>query len=410
MSNEYLTARSRYVNLIKKELLGPGSEIELPDAEHELISTAPEKRYSMGILFPKDKKMNADNDDSSKVEEDASDDIDDDNEIENGVAVEKNADINPSEEDNLDEEIGLSAQNMPSSMGITFFVEGETEIINCEVSFATYREAKKDDCKIPYYPLEPDSFEIPQEISLYIKYCKEDNCLVPGELILDRKQVSEMQRSGILDDNDYGLFDALYKLAEQHMRGFVRVPHKTEVTLEFGKSDYIDNNKGLCETKAKITALRRRIKGDVFSVTVMLVNDNEARSLKGNCLFQPEIRVKSSDNTFVFKDVAAVNFADESFFDNLDDEEKSLELLYRNKLSYGTGLGTSINWNINNNGEGELYNDFFPENEVPQMDFNLPSDSDVKKETLSMKYLSDLNEVNKEDKTANLVSLVEAFQ
>ena len=92
MSNEYLTARSRYVNLIKKELLGPGSEIELPDAEHELISTAPEKRYSMGILFPKDKKMNADNDDSSKVEEDASDDIDDDNEIENGVAVEKNAD------------------------------------------------------------------------------------------------------------------------------------------------------------------------------------------------------------------------------------------------------------------------------------------------------------------------------
>ena len=409
MAKEYINARSEYVNLIKKELLGPGSEIEIPDAEHELISTAPEKRYSMGILFPKNKKMEADNDDNFKVEEDTSVDAEDESENDSGTTIEKNADVNPSEEDNLDEEIGLSAQNMPSSMGITFFVEGNTDVINCNVSFATYREAKREDCRIPYYPDDPDNFEVPQEISLYIKYYPEEKCLKPGEIAIDRKSISELQRSGILDDNDYGLFDALYKISEQHNRGFVRVPHQTAVTLDFGEADYIDKNKSLCDTKAKLTALRRKVKDNIFSVTVMLVNDNEAKSFKGNCLFQPEIRIKSGDNDFIFKDTSSVNFSDESFFDNLDYEEKSLELLYRNKLSYGTGLGTSLNWEIDETGNGELFNDFFPENEVPQMDFNLPADSDVNKETLSMKYLSDLNDFEKERKIENLISLINAY-
>lgn len=358
-----------------------------------------------------------DDDEISKVEGDIPDEEIEDSDIEVDSDIKKNSkskvDVNPSEEDNLDEEIGLSTQNKPSSMGIIFSIEGKADTINCEISFATYRDAKKDDCKIPYFPSEPDSFEVPQEISLYIRYCKEENCLIPGELILDRKQVSEMQRSGILEDNDYGLFDALYKIAEQYKRGFVRIPHKTKATLEFGESDCIDNIKDLCDlcgTKAKVTAVRKNIKDNIYSVTIMLVNDNESKSYKGNCLFQPEIRVKSTDNSFIFKDITAVNFADESLFGNLDDEEKSLELLYRNKLSYGTGLGTSLNWSIDEMGEGELFSDFFPEKEVPQMDFNLPSDSNVNEQTLSMKHLSDLNDFDKEGKITNLISLVEAYE
>ena len=41
MSNAYLDAREEYVERVKKELLGPGSEVCIPDIERELISSSP---------------------------------------------------------------------------------------------------------------------------------------------------------------------------------------------------------------------------------------------------------------------------------------------------------------------------------------------------------------------------------
>ena len=64
----YLQARDEYIELIKQELLGPGSEVSIPDKEHELITNAPDIRYSIGILFPKNNKLNADSDDVARVE------------------------------------------------------------------------------------------------------------------------------------------------------------------------------------------------------------------------------------------------------------------------------------------------------------------------------------------------------
>ena len=64
-----ISAREEYINLIRGELLGPGSEISIPDKDHELLTTSPEKRYSIGILFPKNNKMNADNDDEARGDE-----------------------------------------------------------------------------------------------------------------------------------------------------------------------------------------------------------------------------------------------------------------------------------------------------------------------------------------------------
>ena len=68
-----------------------------------------------------------------------------------------------------------------------------------------------------------------------------------------------------------------------------------------------------------------------------------------------------------------------------------------------------MNWNIDENGYGELHNDYFPENEVPQMDFNLPEGSGVDIKTLSMKYLSDLNDIGMDEKIIHLNSLVNAY-
>lgn len=64
-----LSAREEYIALIKSELLGPGSEFSVPDAEHEIISTTPISRYSVGILFPQGNLASQDNDETVPVQE-----------------------------------------------------------------------------------------------------------------------------------------------------------------------------------------------------------------------------------------------------------------------------------------------------------------------------------------------------
>lgn len=405
---DMLKTREEYINSIRKELLGPGSEISIPDEEHELITNAPDIRYSIGILFPRNNKMNADNDEAVKTE--ISDDIDENEETEKlgdiGADEPKGnvESLSPSEEENLDEEIGLATQNMPSSMGITFFAKGDVSIVKCRLSFATYIHAKAADCRIPFYPCNPENYIVPDQFSHVVYFDKIEGTLRLVTGGLNRKKVHELIERANLDVDEFGITSAMYKLADQLKNGYVRVPHFIEVELDFAGNDYIDANKELDETTAKLTALRRKISDDLYSVTVMLVNDDESKSRSEKCILQPKIVISTEDNNFILQEYTGV-----SDFQMLDAEEQSLELQYRNKKVYGTGLGTSVNWEIDDFGHGIIYNDFFPEVEVPPMDFSLPKDSEVDDIALSMKYLSDLDKTQKTKKIQHLCSLVEAY-
>ena len=66
---QLIDARDEYINLIKSELLGPGSEFGVPDIEHELISSSPMSRYSVGILYPQENQLNQDNDETVPITE-----------------------------------------------------------------------------------------------------------------------------------------------------------------------------------------------------------------------------------------------------------------------------------------------------------------------------------------------------
>ena len=48
-TQDLLKARESYLDSIRCELMGPGSEVSIPDKEHEIISGSPEKRYSILI-------------------------------------------------------------------------------------------------------------------------------------------------------------------------------------------------------------------------------------------------------------------------------------------------------------------------------------------------------------------------
>lgn len=68
--SEMLEARDEFIALVKDELLGPGSEVSVPDAEHELITNAAGKKdIPSEFFFPKDNKMKADENDVDRAEQ-----------------------------------------------------------------------------------------------------------------------------------------------------------------------------------------------------------------------------------------------------------------------------------------------------------------------------------------------------
>ncbi len=415
-----LKTREEYVERVRMELLGPGSEISLPDSDHELISDAPNTRYSIGILYPQKCKRNADNDDAGRVE---------DTTVisKEGVFEEDGIDINKEEGfvshtstmglsdegdmeesvdvDNLDEEVGLATQNMPSSMGITFFVKGSADSLKCKVKFATYRRAMATDCRIPFDFDGVEDFEIPTELEAYIYIDRNEKSLRLTKGGLNRKEVRRLQERDLLGGDEHGVINNMYKLADQLAKGYVREPHEAMVEIKWGEKDYTDDNKELDGTVLKLTSLRRKINDDRYALTVMLVNAAEEERTKADlCIYQPTIIVSGEDNSFDFLEYSAG-----IDFDALNDEDKNLELQYHNKKVYSTGLGVSADWTLTEKGVSEIRSEYFPQVEVPGMDFKLKDDSGVEERTLSMKYLSDLDITDKNKKTNDLLTIVRAY-
>lgn len=411
---QMIAAREEYIQLTKSELLGPGSEFSIPDAEHELISSSPTSRYSVGILYPQGNEISQDNDETIPKEENGEgiayefEDSFTQNDEPNETITKaiRNCEYDETAQENLDEEINLSSQYMPSSMGITFIVRGKTDLVHGSADFATYRKAKVSDCIIPYVPDNSESYSIPPELEHKMVYDKELKII---KLIssINAKEVRDIfERDTIPENESFVLKRIAYRFVDFCRNGYVRVPHMVEFTLDFSQSDYIDNNRELDGTTAKITALRTRISDNLWSITVMLVNDlRETPAKPNNCIFQPFINVSSEKNEFVFVETE-LNDDPET----MDDEEHSLELQYRHKKVYGTGLGVSVDWNINDEGKGSIWSEFFPIAEVAPMDFNLPVNDKISSEKLSMKYLSDLDPTDKSHKLFDLKSMVDLYK
>lgn len=412
---QMIVAREEYINLIKSELLGPGSEFAVPDIEHELISSSPTSRYSVGILYPQGNHVNQDSDETVPIISESGEESDiesaedapaDEVVIETPTSDTRNYEFDETADENLDEEVGMSAQYMPASMGITFIIRGNADTVRGNVSFATYKKAEVSNCIIPFVPDDPESFSVPTELSHKIVYDKELRAI---RLLSSIKayEVKGILKRDTISESDFIVFKRiLYRFADFCMNGFVRVPHMEEFTLDFSQGDYIDKNRKIDDTTAKITALRTKITDKHWSLTVMLVNEIEEVPAKANhCIFQPVIEISSANNGFIF-----VESNPNSDPGTMDDEERSLELLYRDKKIYGTGLGVSVDWDINSDGIGKIWSDFFPEAEVPSVSFDLPDNDMVSAEKLSMKYLSDLDCTEKSQKISMLKNLVNLYK
>ena len=156
------------MSALKAELMGPGSEVSYPDAEHELISEYPSDRYSVGILYPQNNKFG---DDSDVKKDELNED-----ELDTMHFEEKNEEDVKSKQQNIlykdeafDDEVNMAQQNKPSSMGLTFFVQGNRDDLNINVKYARYTAANDNEIIIPY---PYDNLYVPDALSHYIYFDK----------------------------------------------------------------------------------------------------------------------------------------------------------------------------------------------------------------------------------------------
>lgn len=401
---ELREVRQKIYEYVKEELLGPGSEQTGSNIENEIITDMPSKRYVTGILFNKSNEIIEEGINTS-----SEDDIEgiieyngQDEEIEElkKSMIKNNNDYKfISDYDDIDEEYYEEMNNAhiirKSSMGLTFYIDRDIQEILINLKGARYKEVKINDCMIAYdgdlTPLQD------KDIKSYIFY--EDGMLRLNQR-LDNKVMKHWEGIGLFSGRD-DFKNKVYKLLNQcstFRKAYKRYPVKFDnpYIVEFN-----DKNQGklnLKEEKLKLFALKRKYR-DKFSITIMLINENDV-AREENYLFQPKIIINSKENKFKFLSSNNLEFS----------INPELDLLYRNKKSYGIGHGVSVDYlNIDTiTGEGYINTTYLPIYEVPNTNFEVDKVDEF--DILSMYNLSDLSSIDKSNIINGLNKFIDNYE
>lgn len=419
---ECIRVRKEIIERTKAEMLGPGSEDIGVNIKYEVISDSPLERYSLGVLFPQENLFEQDESEKEKSSESDSEEINE--EIEKEIEKQKKQEGKATrdfqtallEEEEAQEEISMANQTLPSAVGLTFFGEGDIKELNITVSCAKYRASKFKDCAVRVGKL------IDIEKYSLNEYLYEEDGLIRLKRNLSRKDVFELVSGRDMQTERQDIEEILYKLSDlcssevgRKHTGYVRNPfldHKNisvPLNKEFNKI-FITEDGEISETFGvlKLTVLRKKYEEKVYSYTAVLVNDQKISKTYKTCFFQPEIRISTDKNAFKFVEGYSVQNINSEF---IDKEELVFNLLYRNKKSYAVGHGAATGQQVNvETGKGEVFTDFFPSYQIPQLDFEIEELGEDSKEMLSMFVLSDVSKISRERKINLLSKFADAYK
>ena len=268
------------------------------DDEHEVIQTKPEKRYCIGILYPQESLIRVENNETTG---DAEEELEEEREEKQEKEILEEQRIYFDGEENLDEDVSLSTQNKPSSMGLTFLLNGKYDKLKIHVKFATYRKALLSDCEISL----PERVFIPAKFG-DIFVIDEDRKTVKLTQQIRSRQITEVYKNEDIEDTSF--LEYAYKLVKLLEQGTVRVPHEFEYEIVWKDREYVESESRLGDTPGKITALRHQISEKIYSYTVMLVNDElYSHNSSGKMILQPEILINSEENRVKFIDYSKIS-------------------------------------------------------------------------------------------------------
>lgn len=421
MIDECIYARQKIIDKAKAEMLGPGSEGIGGDIRCEVISDSPVERYSLGILFPKNSIYGQDdNEKQMQIDCDENDEIDI---YEENYQPEKDGkgkcevgSLDLSDNSKIDEEISMANQTMPSAAGLTFFAKGKIDKLILSISVAKYRVSTFKDC---YVKIERDVDPDKYLIGDYVYY--EDGYLKLKKNISNSEVYNLVNGRSITKERP-DIVEGLYKIASlctnekpNKHTGYVRIPFLEDKEVEVSLDNelcsiYIDEDGEVSFNNGsiKITVLKKKYGNEIYSYTVVMINENEGRPNYKNCLFQPQIKVSTDSNNFVFIEKSEIEYDNVKY---MEESELVFNLLYRNKKSFAVGHGVATGQNVNmKTGKGKVFTDFFPSFEIPQLDFEIEMLGGDGKEILSMFNMSDISSLTKDKKIKLLEKFADAYE
>jgi superfamily II DNA/RNA helicase len=411
--------REKVISRVQKELIGPGSDLfECADKvsfSDEIIADKPLLRYFSGILYPKQTALGdfvEDDDESDETPIEIAED-------KNDNSKEANDTIQPVIAKEDDKEVQYSASTFfPSQYGISFAISGDCPEIKVKLSFGNYKKAKAKEVAIFYDGdiINADSGNNLLEetgLSQFVEYETERKLLKQTkDLTKEQKQLrnSCLTELGKQTTRENALSKALTKLFFKDK--YKRNDNQIEITVssvDIKKSENQHYEISLSEIpnvnsdqwwKSKNESLKNNLKlhikfyeqptnkyvVKVFIENTLLFHRTKfviaKETLNQACLFQTEIKIETP-YLLPFNDYKSNMYKSE--------EDRMLDFLYREKLSYGIGHNTACTWeNCEDDTKKPTWisSTFLPQFNVKSQSTDIES---FDKKSLEIKQLSEFN-------------------
>lgn len=410
-------ARDIYIDRVKRELIGPGSDIFYcsDDFSDEIIEGKPLSRYYSGILFPPKTEL---------IEEDPGlfqEDNDELNTEPDELITKEKENVTKENEifDNYEEEETFKLRTnlyFPNNIGLTFCIPFETDTIDFKLSFGTYKKASNKKIKIKY---NGEGVELLSRFGLqeYVEFDAENKILsLKKELKGNRRKNQKSEDFLILDgclknfakdiSKDHTLLRHLKKLIYGKDK-WQRILHNFNLKIGIEKNNtfpleaLVNELENLPHNLAKGITLYVKIYQDSTTQKkfVKILLENKALGIKAkkyvpnneklneSCLFQVELLI-NSHKLLPFDKLVENEF--------LSDEDKALNFLYEDIKSYGIGHGVACEWELTESPTW-IKTSFFPyfdiKNQSTKFDFK---DVEVER-ILDIKNLSSFSQLNRNE-------------
>ena len=429
MKNKYIEEpRLIFRDTIQKNLIGPGSDILISDAENEIISDYPLSRYFSGIVFPEKIVDPVQDSFGFENESNANAETIDNNDLITSELVDNNDSILAEDDNtekkskiNTDSEYSEANQYFPTNFGLTFCVPNDQKEITVEFIYAKYKQLKPIEGKVE---ISQEDFE--KFYNHPFNPIKQHLIFENGFLMFNKEtfgksglNVRNYKKTFQEHEQQKELIDSVgYKKVELLLgRLWKRLPCEQKL-IKINLEDNISTEATPIpleieeETKETITCFYKKVLQTNHGkfIKILLANrlqhskkkfsfSNER--LNSKAMFQAQIKVNGT-SFLPYK-----QFTENNPF---DEELNTINFQYREEFSFAIGHGCAVKWNDDRQ-PTELNTTFLPEVDIKSYSNEFKEDfpEDLKSIT-ELRKLSIWSDLNNDEIIDKLFLFVNEYQ
>lgn len=357
-------SRREFADYVRRQLIGPfGGPDEVLKYDYR-----PQDRYLMGKLYPVDAEPDEENDDQEAEDQGGG-----------GVGEEWS-----------DSPISLALQRLPASVGLSFFFVGAKKF-SVTLQGARYRLVNYVEAEY-FWGEDVSEEKALQELNKLTDELRNCESAASGVSEVDAENRVGTIRMQVAEGGDP---KDLHDLIEAHETKSIERTPKIWTKRQWERKDLSSREKeytlsadqsgidGVLGGRADLRSYWRPMKGG-YLVTVSLVNSAESRhglaAQAEDSLYQVGIRVHAGGGV-------QMKPYPRSYSRSRGHEEEELDVIYRDRITYAVGHGSSVMWDLNPKGEVEtVRTEYLPEKAVPDLSTVIGG---IDETTLGMQYLAD---------------------